>query len=281
MNIAQSLYNPLVAWCTTHSCAVPMSMPISVVARSPELRVMVLQSAATSSYIQMIMVLTSACRTQASWCCICAISTCQKLTSTAPAKSWLSCSSCSLTRASTTTSWSLWVRHLACTYSERQHVSGTRFGIHILEALQACFRVGSCMHTQEARLLSACLFNQKSWVIGISAMVTPSQKSHKCWLPGLERIQVVGSINPATTVGRQPLAPRFAALMHVAFMCYPKPDHLQAILSTMLAATLSKACHTVARPPVAYLCVMHVSHQTQALLTPKSASKFSLPSSLF
>ncbi|KAL0018230.1 hypothetical protein WJX79_009392, partial [Trebouxia sp. C0005] len=32
---------------------------------------------------------------------------------------------------------------------------------------------------------------------------------------GLERIQIVGSMNPATTVGRQPLAPRFAALMHV------------------------------------------------------------------
>lgn len=126
--------------------------------------------------VQMVMGLASACRTQASWCCICATSNCQKLTSTALAKSWLSCSSCSRTRASTTTSWSLWVRHLACTYNERQHVSGTRFGIHILEVLQACFRVVSCMHKYEARLLSACLFYKKSWTIGISAMITQTQQ---------------------------------------------------------------------------------------------------------
>ncbi|KAL0047749.1 hypothetical protein WJX82_010930, partial [Trebouxia sp. C0006] len=57
---------------------------------------------------------------------------------------------------------------------------------------------------------------------------------------GLERIQIVGSMNPATTVGRQPLTPRFAALMHVAYMGYPSPAHLQSVLSTMLANNLNK-----------------------------------------
>lgn len=61
-----------------------------------------------------------------------------------------------------------------------------------------------------------------------------------CCAAGLERIQIVGSMNPATTVGRQPLAPRFAALMHVAYMGYPSPAHLQSVLSAMLASSLNK-----------------------------------------
>ena len=59
---------------------------------------------------------------------------------------------------------------------------------------------------------------------------------------GVQRIQVICSMNPATTVGRQPLAPRLAALMHVANMTYPPPAQLQTIVSTLLAQTLDKAC---------------------------------------
>ncbi|KAL3130926.1 hypothetical protein ABBQ38_000251 [Trebouxia sp. C0009 RCD-2024] len=58
---------------------------------------------------------------------------------------------------------------------------------------------------------------------------------------GVERIQVVCSMNPATTVGRHPLAPRLAALLHVACMSYPPPAQLQTILSTLLTGTLDKA----------------------------------------
>jgi hypothetical protein len=61
-----------------------------------------------------------------------------------------------------------------------------------------------------------------------------------CCAAGLERIQIVGSMNPATTVGRQPLAPRLAVLMHVAYMGYPSPAHLQSVLSAMLASSLNK-----------------------------------------
>ena len=72
-------------------------------------------------------------------------------------------------------------------------------------------------------------------------------RMHACILTqqhiaGVERIQVVCSMNPATTVGRQPLAPRLAALMHVASMSYPPSAQLQTIVSTLLARTLDKAC---------------------------------------
>ena len=59
---------------------------------------------------------------------------------------------------------------------------------------------------------------------------------------GLERIQLVCSMNPATTLGRQPLSPRLAALMHVAYMGYPASPHLQSVLSTTLVSTLPKVC---------------------------------------
>lgn len=54
----------------------------------------------------------------------------------------------------------------------------------------------------------------------------------------LERIWIVGSMNPATTMGRQTLAPRLAALMRVAYMSYPSPDDLLTIYSDMLARSL-------------------------------------------
>lgn len=54
----------------------------------------------------------------------------------------------------------------------------------------------------------------------------------------LERIWIVGSMNPATTMGRQTLAPRLAALMNVAYMSYPSPDDLLTIYSDMLARSL-------------------------------------------
>ena len=55
---------------------------------------------------------------------------------------------------------------------------------------------------------------------------------------GLERIWIVGSMNPASTMGRQPLASRLAALFHVAYMGYPAPDDLLSIYSSMMAASL-------------------------------------------
>ena len=55
---------------------------------------------------------------------------------------------------------------------------------------------------------------------------------------GLERIWIVGSMNPAITMGREPLAPRLAALLKVAYMGYPSSDDLLAIYSSMLGGCL-------------------------------------------
>lgn len=74
---------------------------------------------------------------------------------------------------------------------------------------------------------------------GICGMYT--FRIHSLHFAGVERIQVVCSMNPATTVGRHPLAPRLAALLHVACMTYPPPPQLQTILSTLLSRTLDKA----------------------------------------
>ena len=74
-------------------------------------------------------------------------------------------------------------------------------------------------------------------------------------------MQVVGSMNPATTVGRQPLAPRLAALMHVAFMGYPAPAHLQSVLSTTLASTLNKVCQCCARPARMRVMLLSISNE--------------------
>lgn len=47
-------------------------------------------------------------------------------------------------------------------------------------------------------------------------------------------------MNPAITMGREPLAPRLAALLKVAYMGYPSSDDLLAIYSSMLRGCLSE-----------------------------------------
>ena len=50
----------------------------------------------------------------------------------------------------------------------------------------------------------------------------------------LERIHIVCSMNPATTVGRHPLSTRFTAIVHIAYIDYPKKDELVSIYSSFL-----------------------------------------------
>lgn len=59
-------------------------------------------------------------------------------------------------------------------------------------------------------------------------------------LTGLERIHVVGSMNPATTVGRHPLSARFTALTRVAFVTYPDDQDLHTIYSALIQPVLSQ-----------------------------------------
>jgi dynein heavy chain 2 len=56
---------------------------------------------------------------------------------------------------------------------------------------------------------------------------------------GIERVQIVGSMNPATTVGRHQLSTRFTAIVNVMYMGYPAHDALHAIYSAFLKSVLS------------------------------------------
>ncbi|KAL8004079.1 putative AAA+ ATPase domain, dynein heavy chain region D6 P-loop domain-containing protein [Plasmopara halstedii] len=51
---------------------------------------------------------------------------------------------------------------------------------------------------------------------------------------GIEKIQLVASMNAATTVGRHPLSTRFTAIVKVAYMDYPSTDELVVVYSTFL-----------------------------------------------
>ncbi len=57
----------------------------------------------------------------------------------------------------------------------------------------------------------------------------------------IEKVQIICSMNPPTTVGRHPLSPRFTAIVRVAFMDYPIKDELCEIYTTLVTAALSEA----------------------------------------
>lgn len=56
---------------------------------------------------------------------------------------------------------------------------------------------------------------------------------------GIENVQIVASMNPATTVGRSELSTRFTAIVNVAFMNYPDQDQLQIVYASYLRSVLS------------------------------------------
>ena len=55
---------------------------------------------------------------------------------------------------------------------------------------------------------------------------------------GLERIHIVASMNPATTVGRHPLSTRFTAICHIAAIDYPTQAELQQVMACFLETAL-------------------------------------------
>jgi dynein heavy chain 2 len=54
----------------------------------------------------------------------------------------------------------------------------------------------------------------------------------------LERIQIVSSINAATTVGRHPLSTRFTAVVRVGVLDYPETNELISVYDTFLSVVL-------------------------------------------
>lgn len=58
---------------------------------------------------------------------------------------------------------------------------------------------------------------------------------------GLERVHIVASMNPSTTIGRHPLSPRFTATVRLAYMDYPDARELAAIYGSYMAAAFGPA----------------------------------------
>lgn len=65
---------------------------------------------------------------------------------------------------------------------------------------------------------------------------------------GLEKVQIVASMNAATTVGRHPLSTRFTAIVKVAAMDYPSSEELAVVYSTFLEAVFDHATATSQAP---------------------------------
>ena len=54
---------------------------------------------------------------------------------------------------------------------------------------------------------------------------------------GLERVQIVASMNPSTTVGRWALSTRFTANVRIAVMGYPSTEELRHVISAKASAS--------------------------------------------
>lgn len=65
---------------------------------------------------------------------------------------------------------------------------------------------------------------------------------------GLEKVQIVASMNAATTVGRHPLSTRFTAIVKVAAMDYPSSEELSVVYSTFLEGVFDHAAAMNQRP---------------------------------
>jgi dynein heavy chain 2 len=59
------------------------------------------------------------------------------------------------------------------------------------------------------------------------------------WM-ALERIQIVCSMNPSSTVGRHQLTTRFTSLMRIVYIAYPSREQLQTIYSSYVDGALEK-----------------------------------------
>ena len=59
---------------------------------------------------------------------------------------------------------------------------------------------------------------------------------------GIERIHIVASMNPGSTVGRHPLSTRFTAIVRLASIEYPDARELAAVYGAFMTAALGPNC---------------------------------------
>ena len=69
----------------------------------------------------------------------------------------------------------------------------------------------------------------------------------------LERVQIVASMNPATTVGRHPVSTRFTSIVRVGYMTYPPREQLEKVYQAILQPVLKPAGGSWSGPQVAKL----------------------------
>lgn len=58
----------------------------------------------------------------------------------------------------------------------------------------------------------------------------------------LDKVQIVASMNAATTVGRHPLSTRFTAIVRLGVMDYPDDTELTAVYDSYLEPVLALTC---------------------------------------
>ena len=56
----------------------------------------------------------------------------------------------------------------------------------------------------------------------------------------IERVQIVCSMNPATTVGRHPLSTRFTAIVRICVLDYPQPSELESVCEAQLGVAFEQ-----------------------------------------
>ena len=66
---------------------------------------------------------------------------------------------------------------------------------------------------------------------------------------GLERVHIVCTMNPATTVGRHQLSTRFTAIVRIAFMDYPESSELSSIYGAYLQAAMQPGASCLVTDP--------------------------------
>ena len=113
------------------------------------------------------------------------------------------------------------------------------------------------------------------------------------WI-SVEGVQIVGALNPVTTVGRSQLSTRFTATVHVAYMTYPERDQLVAIYTSFLKGVLAagsqgqglpdptwrsegsirKLCGTVVEVYEKVRAKFHVDDQRHYLFNPRDLTQW-------
>jgi dynein heavy chain 2 len=60
----------------------------------------------------------------------------------------------------------------------------------------------------------------------------------------IERVQIVCSMNPATTVGRHPLSTRFTAIVRIGVLDYPEASELTSVYEAQLGVVFKELKQT-------------------------------------